>query len=134
MQRISLKNRRVVALTNRRIMIRRTTSFFCSAMGDSFGELALIQKNNIRNASIIADERTDLLVVDHDVYYRSLHASQAEEFEARVQFVNDHPLFRCWPVQHRRQMAMSIQRRRALFDDVIVRQGDGVDAMFFILR
>ena len=51
--------------------------------GFSFGELALINKNCIRNASIIADEKTDVLVVNRELYNRSLKAAQAYELEQR---------------------------------------------------
>ena len=43
-----------------------------SAAGRSFGELALINTDCVRNASIIADELTDLIVVNRDLYNRSL--------------------------------------------------------------
>ena len=61
--------------------------------GKSFGELALINKNCIRNASIIADETTDLLIVNRELYNRCLHAAQAAEFEQRTSFVANQPLF-----------------------------------------
>ncbi|XP_053384694.1 uncharacterized protein LOC123536331 [Mercenaria mercenaria] len=40
--------------------------------GRSFGELALINADCVRNASIIADEVTDLIVVNRELYNRSL--------------------------------------------------------------
>jgi hypothetical protein len=59
---------------------------------------------------------------------------QAADYAARVQFVENHPLFQRWPKQHRRQMAMSIHRKKVLFDQPIVRQGDIVDALYFVQR
>lgn len=41
-----------------------------------FGEVALLSENCIRQASIISDEPTDLLVVNRELYNRSLHSSQ----------------------------------------------------------
>ena len=67
--------------------------FCASDDGKSFGELALINKNCIRNASIIADEMTDLLIVNRELYNRCLHAAQAAEFEQRTNFVANQPLF-----------------------------------------
>jgi len=43
-----------------------------TAAGRSFGELALINTDCVRNASIIADEPTDLIIVNRDLYNRSL--------------------------------------------------------------
>ena len=36
--------------------------------GTSFGEIALISDNCVRNASIIADEESDLLVIHRDLF------------------------------------------------------------------
>ena len=46
--------------------------FLVLAAGKSFGELALINADCVRNASIIADEVTDLLIVNRELYSRSL--------------------------------------------------------------
>ena len=40
--------------------------------GDSFGEVALIKRDAYRNATIIADEDCDLMVIGEDLYDRSL--------------------------------------------------------------
>ncbi len=40
--------------------------------GKAFGELALMNEDSVRNASIIADEETDLLVINRDLFNRSL--------------------------------------------------------------
>jgi CRP-like cAMP-binding protein len=40
--------------------------------GKSFGEIALISQDSIRNASVVADETSDLLVIHRDLYNRSL--------------------------------------------------------------
>ena len=45
--------------------------------GRSFGEIALIRDSSIRNASIIADEITDLLVVHRDLYNQTLKVGAA---------------------------------------------------------
>ena len=40
--------------------------------GKSFGEIALISQDAVRNASIIADEDTDLLVIDRALFNGTL--------------------------------------------------------------
>ena len=62
--------------------------------GKSFGELALVQTNLVRNASVIADQQTDLIVVNRDLYNRSLKAAQQQELAAKAHFVNNFQLFR----------------------------------------
>ena len=46
--------------------------FAVSADGRAFGELALLSEDCIRTASIIADEATDLIIVNKDLYVRSM--------------------------------------------------------------
>ncbi|KAI0226630.1 hypothetical protein LSAT2_022919 [Lamellibrachia satsuma] len=102
--------------------------------GKSFGELALINKNCIRNASIIADETSDLLIVNRELYNRCLHAAQAAEFEQRTSFVANQPLFQHWAHKYKKQMAMSIRKVFVNFEESIIHQGDHVDALYFLLK
>ena len=78
------------------------TYTFIPEAGRSFGELALISKECVRNASIITEETTDLIVVNRVLYNRSLRAAQAAEFEERTRFVQDHPLFRNWQPKYKK--------------------------------
>jgi len=43
-----------------------------SDAGKSFGEIALISDDSVRNATVIADEDTDLLVIHRDLFNRSM--------------------------------------------------------------
>lgn len=102
--------------------------------GRSFGELALINADCIRNATIIADEKTDLVIVNRDLYKRSLHEFQSKDFEERKRFVDSHAMFDNWLPKYKKQMAMSLRREKVLFDSTIVRQGAPVDGIMFLLR
>ena len=102
--------------------------------GKSFGELALINKNCIRNASIIADENTDLLVFNRELYNRSLRAAQAAEFEERNNFVKQHPIFGAWAPKHKKQLAMSLEKVKLPFEGHICRQGEPAVRLYFLLR
>lgn len=44
--------------------------------GSMFGEVALLSKNSIRTASVICDEKCDLLVIDRQTYNQSLRSWQ----------------------------------------------------------
>lgn len=50
----------------------------------------------MRNASIIAEERTDLVVINRDLYNRSIRAVQEADLRARQDFVSNCPLFNSW--------------------------------------
>ena len=45
---------------------------FFAGEGTAFGELALIHPDCVRTASIVADEKTDLIVIHRDLYKRSV--------------------------------------------------------------
>lgn len=40
--------------------------------GKSFGEVALMSEDSVRNATVIADEETDLLVISRELFNRSM--------------------------------------------------------------
>lgn len=101
--------------------------------GKSFGELALINKDCVRNASIITDEQCELIVVNRALYNRCIKAYQIQEFNRRRDFVEDFPLFSSWPLRYKRQMAMSLRKTTVSYGGVIVKQGDPVDAVYFVL-
>lgn len=44
----------------------------CTEEGKSFGELALMSEDSVRNATVIADEETDLLVISRELFNRSM--------------------------------------------------------------
>ena len=43
-----------------------------SEAGKSFGEIALISEDAVRNASIISDDETDMLVIDRELFNSTL--------------------------------------------------------------
>ena len=49
--------------------------FIGTVAGDSFGELALINKEAVRNASIITDDIVDLMQIDRNTYETTLKVS-----------------------------------------------------------
>ena len=62
--------------------------------GKTFGEMALLSEENVRTASIIADEITELMVVPHDLYVRSVATIINEEYEEKLKFVMENQLFK----------------------------------------
>lgn len=61
---------------------------YIPADGKSFGELALLKRDCIRNATIITDTNTRMLVVNRQLYNRCIKESQEKEFQAK-QLVNN---------------------------------------------
>ena len=47
-------------------------SFYLLGAGATFGEVALISEDCVRTASIITDEQSDVIVIDRQLYNRSV--------------------------------------------------------------
>ncbi|BFZ20290.1 hypothetical protein BsWGS_23329 [Bradybaena similaris] len=101
--------------------------------GAPFGDVALTSGDSIRTASIIADEHTDLLVVDRALYNRSVKEVLAKEFFDKTTFIKNNPLFSVWPAKYRKQLAMALYSETFGYESELVRQGEKTADMYFIL-
>lgn len=101
--------------------------------GASFGELALINKDCVRNASVIADCPTELIAVNRVIYNNSLREIHLAEFHQRKEFVDNCPLFDGWHRGLKRQVAMSLKRIELPYNAQVVRQGEAVSGLKFLL-
>ncbi|XP_013410681.1 uncharacterized protein LOC106173900 isoform X1 [Lingula anatina] len=102
--------------------------------GKSFGEVALITEDCVRTATVIADTKTDLLVVSRELFNRCLRAAQEQEFNAKMAFVNNCEYFCSWQPKYKRQLAMSLIRQFVAFDEKLMKQGEPVKGIYFIIR
>ncbi|XP_038053033.1 uncharacterized protein LOC119725625 [Patiria miniata] len=102
--------------------------------GTSFGELALIETGSVRKASVVADEPSDFIVVNRKLYSRSLKFAQQRDLDEKTDFVNRHPLFKFWKARHKSILAMSLNRKRALFGNRLVQQGSSMLNLLFVLK
>lgn len=101
--------------------------------GSGFGEMALIS-DDVRNATIISDTRSQFLVLDKVVYNRSLRKTQEADFKAFSNFVNSSPLFLNWSPRYKKQVAMSLSRSIFPFETEIVKQGSKINGIGFIVE
>ncbi|CAH8840057.1 unnamed protein product [Trichobilharzia szidati] len=101
--------------------------------GTSFGELALINKDCIRNATIIADCTTHLVVVNRMTYNRSLKEVHEADFKKRIDFVNKCAIFNGWIQSLKKQAAMSLVQTDFQFEADLIRQGEPLNGLLFIL-
>lgn len=88
----------------------------------------------IRTASIVAEEKTDLLVVDRSLYNRAVKDVLAREFEEKAAFIKDNPLFYNWAPRYKKQLAMALYKETFPYESVLVRQGEPVTNIYFIIR
>jgi hypothetical protein len=96
--------------------------------------VALITKNCIRSASVIADEVSDLMVVNRVLYNRCLKAAQLAEVEAKMKFVKEHPYFSSWQPKLKKQVAFSLTKLKVQYDNYVVKQGSLVNGLYFLLK
>ncbi|XP_041352079.1 uncharacterized protein LOC121370722 [Gigantopelta aegis] len=104
-----------------------------SGEGQAFGEVALIKEDCIRTASVVADEDTDLLVVDRNLYNRSVRDVMEREFNEKTEFVEKNPLFSTWTVKQRRYLSISFKKETVHYGCPITRQGQPASQISFIL-
>ncbi|KAA0192479.1 cAMP-dependent protein kinase regulatory subunit [Fasciolopsis buskii] len=102
--------------------------------GASFGELALINRDCIRNASIIADTRTQLIVINRATFNRSLREVHLAAFRERSEFVNTCPLFTGWLRSLKKQVVMSLTKLSAPFGHCVIHQGEPLDGLLFLTK
>ena len=96
--------------------------------------MALIDETCVRTASIVADAKTDLVIVDKPLYTRCVKDTLAKEFEDKRQFIINNPLFASWAPKYRKQLTMALYKETFPYESVMVRQGDPVEFVYFILR
>ncbi|KAL8608902.1 hypothetical protein ACOMHN_063031 [Nucella lapillus] len=102
--------------------------------GKLFGEAALIGEDKTRNATIVADDDCDLMVIHNKLFDRCLKDHQRKEFQMLQNFVENHHLFSHMSPKFKRLLELSLRRQDFAFDTTLVRQGDRVRALYFILR
>ncbi|UJR21571.1 hypothetical protein I4U23_024654 [Adineta vaga] len=99
--------------------------------GSDFGERALIT-NEPRSATVMTTSPTDLLVVDREVFNRTLKSAHEKELQDKTEFINRSPLFSSWSARLKRLVSLSLERGRFAYDSALYKQGTPADAVYFI--
>lgn len=102
--------------------------------GVPFGDVALMSEDCVRTATIIAEEVTDLLVVDRALYNRAVKEVLAKEYEDKVAFINNNPLFSAWSPRYKKQLTMAMYKEEFTYNTTLVKQGDPVEVIYFLIR
>lgn len=88
----------------------------------------------MRTASVVTDEDTDLMVVDRALYNRSVRDVLEREFHEKTEFVENNPLFKQWLPKMKKSMTIALQKETMHYGSPVVRQGQPVKNIFFMLR
>ena len=102
-----------------------------SGLGETFGEVALVA-DDVRTASVIANESAELIVIDLELYNRSISKVVKKEFEDKIRYISDFQYFHKLAPKYRRQLAMACRAKSMTGGDVVVQQGDDAKSMYFI--
>lgn len=98
------------------------------------GEIALIKKDCVRTASVVVDEEVDLVVIDQELYNRSVRETLERDYIEKRNFVLDNPLFKDLAPKTKRQLIISLKKEIFQYGNVIIRQGMDLEKTYFVLQ
>lgn len=104
-----------------------------SGEGKTVGEVALLKDDCIRTASVVCDCETDLIMIERNLYNRSVKDVFEREYQEKIAFVERNSLFSHWPARHKKALVISLQKQNLKYSTPITKQGQPADCMFFIL-
>ncbi|KAL4220376.1 hypothetical protein ACF0H5_020781 [Mactra antiquata] len=101
--------------------------------GKSFGEVALLKEDCIRTATVVADTDTDLVVIDRDLYNRSVRDVLEREYKLKTKFVEENSLFKQWPAKPKKMLVVALKKESAKYGTYMIRQGSPTEHLIFLL-
>ena len=99
--------------------------------GSSFGEMLMSHDHLTYNSTIIADELTYVLLVDESLYARSFGVHKLE-WENKVSFVNQSPLFRNLTPAIKNLLMENLKPLDVQFGNRFIKQGSICNSLFFV--
>lgn len=108
--------------------------FVFTGEGKCFGEVALLKEDCIRTATVVADGDTDLVIIDRNLYNRSVKEVLELEYQIKTKFVDESSLFKNWPPKQKKLMVVALKKENAKYGSYLLRQGSVADHMYFLLR
>ena len=82
---------------------------------------------------MIAEEPCVAVLIGKAIFSECVPEEFAQEIIKRTTFIAAHPLFKLWPLFYRNLLAENLQIKEFHFNEVIIKQGDASDAVYFIL-
>ncbi|XP_060585770.1 cAMP-dependent protein kinase type II-alpha regulatory subunit-like isoform X2 [Ruditapes philippinarum] len=101
--------------------------------GKCFGEVALLKEDCIRTATVVADGDTDLVIIDRNLYNRSVKDVLEMEYNLKTKFVEENTLFKTWPIKQKKLLVVALKKESAKYGSYLLRQGSIADHMYFLL-
>lgn len=99
--------------------------------GSSFGEMAMSCDHLPYNVTVIADELVHVLLINRTLYATSFGAHKLE-WEKKVEFVNQSPLFRHLTPALKDLLMENLKPREIQFGNRFIKQGGVCNCLFFV--
>ena len=101
--------------------------------GRSFGEMVLMSDKKERNATVIADELTELIIINEELYKKSFHVYNLE-WKEKSTFALACPLFASWPTALKALLIENLKMHKIQFGNRVVEQGTPCNSVYFIAK
>jgi CRP-like cAMP-binding protein len=110
------------------------TSRFIAEAGSIIGETSLLSEGSVRVASLITDEPVDLLVIDRPVFDRYLKELVIQSYSEKGDFLASMPVMSTSPPALKTSMIMLFEKKVFSYNEMIIKQGQSVSAVFFVIQ
>ena len=107
------------------------TELGCLKSGRSFGEMVLMSDKKERNATVIADELTELIIISEKLFMKSFHVYNFE-WKKKSNFALAFPLFISWPTALKALLIENLKMHKIQFGNRVVEQGCPCNSVYFI--
>jgi len=102
--------------------------------GDAFGELALLNADGRRTATVVVSEPSIMFTLNAEDYRRILRPTQESDLRFKVSFLENIFLFREWRAIERERLALCLYRRLYERNQVVIREGQATELFYLVAR
>jgi len=103
-------------------------------MGDVFGEMSLLNGVEWRVATVITDESCQLLVLSRRLFDRYIRVHVSAMYSEKSRFVLSNPYLKSAPSALKTSLIILMRKKSLGYNEVLVRQGQPISSVYFILR
>lgn len=96
--------------------------------------MSLLNGVEWRVASVITDEACQLLVVSQRMFERYIKRHVSDMYAEKSRFVLTNPYLKSAPSAFKTSLIILMRKKSFGYDDVLVRQGQQINSVYFILR
>jgi len=96
--------------------------------------MALLNGCEWRVASVISDESCQLLVLCRRLFDRYIKQRVSDMYGEKSKFILSNPYLKSAPSSFKTSLVILLRRKSRGYNEVLVRQGQRVNSIYFILR